>query len=411
MNSYTLLFYAKKTKGNPELSAIYLRITVKGKRAELSTGQTITTSSWNSKAGKLSGTGNQARTVNAFLDSIRLKFLQCNNELITANKEISCDSLKNRYLGIDEKKITIMEVFRDHNRQMEALIGKSFAHGTWERYQTSARHTVEFMQWKYNVEDMDVLEISPAFVSNYEFWLRTVKKCANNTAVKYIKNFQKIVNICLANDWIQKNPFTSYKAKLTPVTPNFLDENQLVVIQNKVFRTERLTLVRDMFLFSCYTGLAYIDIQKLTSDNISVGLDGARWISTKRTKTKIDVRLPVLLIAEEILLKYKDHPKCLNEGKVLPILSNQKMNEYLKEISDLCEIGFDLTFHTARHTFATTVTLSNGVPLETVSKMLGHSSLKMTQHYAKILDRKIGEDMFILQEVLAMKKENKKLGT
>lgn len=236
---------------------------------------------------------------------------------------------------------------------------------------------------------MDVLEISPAFVSNYEFWLRTVKKCANNTAVKYIKNFQKIVNICLANDWIQKNPFTSYKAKLTPVTPNFLDENQLVVIQNKVFRTERLTLVRDMFLFSCYTGLAYIDIQKLTSDNISVGLDGARWISTKRTKTKIDVRLPILLIAEEILLKYKDHPKCLNEGKVLPILSNQKMNEYLKEISDLCEIGFDLTFHTARHTFATTVTLSNGVPLETVSKMLGHSSLKMTQHYAKILDRKI----------------------
>lgn len=147
MNSYTLLFYAKKTKGNPELSAIYLRITVKGKRAELSTGQTITTSSWNSKAGKLSGTGNQARTVNAFLDSIRLKFLQCNNEIITANKEISCDSLKNRYLGIDEKKITIMEVFRDHNRQMEALIGKSFALGTWERYETSARHTVEFMQW------------------------------------------------------------------------------------------------------------------------------------------------------------------------------------------------------------------------------------------------------------------------
>ncbi|WP_228438080.1 phage integrase SAM-like domain and Arm DNA-binding domain-containing protein [Chryseobacterium sp. 6424] len=249
MNSYTLLFYAKKTKGNPELSVIYLRITVKGKRAELSTGQTITTSSWNSKAGKLSGTGNQARTVNAFLVSIRLKFLQCNNELITANKEISCDSLKNRFLGIDEKKITIMEVFRDQNRQMEPLIGKSFAHGTWKRYETSARHTVKFMQWKYNVEDMDVLAISPAFVSNYEFWLRTVKKCGNNTAVKYIKNFQKIVNICLANDWIQKNPFISYKAKLTPVTPNFLDENQLAAIQNKVFRTERLTLVRDIFGF------------------------------------------------------------------------------------------------------------------------------------------------------------------
>ncbi len=411
MNNYSLLFYAKKTKGNSERSAIYLRITVNGKRAELSTGQTIITSSWNSKAGKLSGTGSQAKAVNAFLDTIRLKFLMCNNELTIANKEITCETLKNRYLGIDEKRTFLMEVFKDHNNQMKALIGKSFAHGTWERYETSFRHTIAFLKWKYNLEDIDVREINPAFVSNYEFWLRTIQKCANNTAVKYVKNFQKIVNICMANDWIQKNPFINYKSKLTPVTPNFLDENQLSSIQNKQFKTERLTLVRDIFLFSCYTGLAYVDIQKLSIDNIYVGINGCRWILTKRTKTKIEVRLPILPIAEEIIQRYQNHPKCLNKGKVLPILSNQKMNEYLKEISDFCEIGFDLTFHTARHTFATTVTLNNGVPLETVSKMLGHSSLKMTQHYAKLLDRKIGEDMLKLQEVLEMKLETRRIKT
>lgn len=405
MNTYSLLFYAKKSKSNPQNSAIYVRITVKGQRTEISTGQTIVTSSWNSGAGRLSGNGGQAKTINAFLDNIRLKILQCNNELLAANREITATTLKNRYLGKDEKMITLMEVFKDHNSQMEALIGKSFAKGTWERYETSFRHTQDFLIWKYDIKDIDIRNINPAFVSNYEFWLRTVQKCANNTAVKYIKNFQKIINICLANDWIQKNPFINYKSKLTPVTPNFLDEQQLTAIQMKEFKSERLTLVRDIFLFSCYTGLAYVDILNLTSDNISIGINGCQWITTKRTKTKIDVRLPVLPLAEKILKKYQDHPKCKNEGKLLPILSNQKMNEYLKEISDLCEIGFDLTFHTARHTFATTVTLNNGVPLETVSKMLGHSSLKMTQHYAKLLDTRIGEDMSRLQEILAKKSQ------
>lgn len=278
-----------------------------------------------------------------------------------------------------------------------------------ERYETSLRHTIEFLEWKYNVQDIDVREINPAFVANYEFWLRTVRKCENNTTVKYIKNFQKIINIYIANDWMTKNPFINYKSKLTPVIPNFLDENQLKIICEKEFKSERLTLVKDIFVFSCYTGLAYVDIQTLTADNISIGLNGRRWITTKRTKTKKDVRLPILPIADEILSKYSNHPKCLNENKVLPILSNQKMNAYLKEISDICEVGFDLTFHTARHTFATTVTLNNGVPLETVSKMLGHSSLKMTQHYAKLLDKKIGSDMDLLLEKLEKKDKIKSI--
>lgn len=341
------------------------------------------------------------------MENIRLKILQCNNDLLASQKEITGETLKNRYLGTDDKKMTIVDVFKDHNQQMKDLIGKSFSKGTLERYETSLRHTVSFMKWKYNVSDMDVREINPAFISNYEFWLRTVRKCANNSAVKYLKNFQKIINICLANDWMDKNPYSNFKSKLTPVVPDFLTESQLETIENKVFKTDRLSLVRDIFLFSCFTGLAYIDIQNLSRDAVSIGIDGGKWIKMKRTKTKVEASIPILPIAENILNKYSNHPKCFNENRLLPILSNQKMNEYLKEISALCELEIDLTFHTVRHTFATTVTLNNGVPLETVSKMLGHTNVRMTQHYAKILDKKISEDMSILQKKLQNKEEIK----
>ena len=320
-----------------------------------------------------------------------------------ANKEITSETLKNRFLGIDEKKVTIIEVFKDHNKQMFDLIGETYSKGTWERYETSLRHTIEFLKWKYNVSDIDVKQVNPEFVSSYEYWLRTVRKCANNSAVKYIKNFQKIINICFANEWISKNPFINYKSKLTTVVPNFLSQSHIDQILNKEFKSERLASVRDIFIFSCYTGLAYVDIKNLTYENIFIDLKGEKWIKTKRTKTKVAFSIPVLPIAEMIMNKYKDHPKCLNQNLVLPILSNQKMNEYLKEISTLCDIEFNLTFHAARHTFATTVTLNNGVPIETVSKMLGHSTIRMTQHYAKILDSKVSNDMNILKEKLLQK--------
>ena len=259
------------------------------------------------------------------------------------------------------------------------------------------------MKWKYNISDMEVKNIKPEFISYYDLWFRTIRNCCNNTSVKYLKNFRKIIKLCLDNEWINKDPFINYKTKLQPVDKNFLSEEQLESIINKEFKSERLSFVRDVFIFSCFTGLAYVDIKNLKYDDISTNISGTRFIKIKRTKTKVDASIPLLPIAENILTKYKDNPKCLNQNLVLPILSNQKMNQYLKEISTLCEIEFDLTFHSARHTFATTVTLNNGVPIETVSKMLGHSTIRMTQHYAKILDSKVSNDMNILKEKLLQK--------
>ena len=190
----------------------------------------------------------------------------------------------------------------------------------------------------------------------------------------------------------------NYKPKLNKVERVFLSPEELNIIQKKDFQVERIGQVRDIFLFSCYTGLAYADVKKLQKNEIVTGVDGELWIHTRRQKTNISSRIPLLLPAIEILKKYNEHPKCVVDGVLLPVLSNQKMNAYLKEIVEICGIGKNLTYHIARHTFATTVTLMNDVPIETVSKMLGHSSIKMTQHYAKVLDVKVGRDMAHLRD-------------
>ncbi|MCS3533106.1 integrase [Chryseobacterium sp. JUb7] len=172
------------------------------------------------------------------------------------------------------------------------------------------------------------------------------------------------------------------------------------MIYEKKFVSERLIQVRDIFLFCCYTGLAYVDVKNLTKDNVNIGVDGEQWIFTRRQKTDTSVRVPLLPLAKELILKYENHPRCVNSGFLFPVISNQTMNSYLKEIADLCEINKELTFHIARHTFATTITLSNGVPIESVSKMLGHTNIKTTQHYAKILDKKVSDDMAVLRSKL-----------
>lgn len=403
MQTYSLLYYAKKSKTHSELSTIYMRITINGKRTELSTGKNIKSTLWNSKAGKMQGSTTQAKIFNTFLEGQRTKLFESYNYLLNNKVIITNESLKNRFLGIDERKATLVEVFKVHNDQIKKLIGNGFAHGTWERYETSLRHVQQFMKWKYNISDIFVSEIKPAFISDFDYFLRSVRECANNSTVKYVKNLQKIINICLDNEWMTKNPFANYKSKVITVDVGSLSEDDLSRVKSKEFSTDRLSKVRDIFLFSCYTGLAYSEVQKLSYENIKTDNNGEKLIKIKRTKTKVEAIIPILPIAEEILERYKNDVKCINANKLLPVLSNQKVNEYLKEIKILCNLNIDITFHTARHTFATTVTLNNGVPIETVSKMLGHTNLRMTQHYAKIQENKIADDMNLLKTVLINK--------
>ena len=399
----SILFYAKKAKAAANgLVPIYTRITINGKRIELSTNRFVEISKWSTEAGKIKGSSEEARSINNHLDLLKSQIRDAEMELIHKKIALTTETIKSKLLGVDERARMLVPIFQDHNNKIKELVGKEYAPGTLERYTTSLKHTIEFMQWKYNISDIDITKIDHAFITDYEFWLRSVRNCANNTAVKYLKNFNKIIKLCLANDWLDKNPFANYKSKVKEVERVYLTEAEIQSIIEKDFKTERLSLVRDIFLFSCFTGLAYIDVKNLTKSHISFGIDGEKWIFTHRQKTESASKIPILPVTQMIIDKYENHPQCINEDKLLPILSNQKMNAYLKEIAGVCEIEKELTFHIARHTFATTVTLTNGVPIESVSKMLGHKNLRTTQHYAKVLDRKVSDDMKILKEKLAL---------
>lgn len=400
----SILFYAKKAKAAANgLVPIYTRITIDGKRIELSTNRFVEISKWSTEAGKMKGASEEARSINNHLDLLKNQIRDAEMELTHKKIPVTTETLKNKLSGSDERVRMLIPIFQDHNNKIKELVGKEYAPGTLERYKTSLSHTVDFLKWKYKTSDIDITRIDHSFITDYEFYLRSVRNCANNTAVKYIKNFHKVIKICLDNDWITKNPFSKYKAKLTEVERDYLSEIEIQNLINKDFSIDRLSLVRDIFLFSCFTGLAYIDVKNLTKSHVSYGIDGEKWIFTHRQKTETPSKIPLLPIPEMLIEKYKTHPQCLNQNKLMPILTNQRMNSYLKEIASVCGINKELTFHIARHTFATTITLSNGVPIESVSKMLGHKNIQTTQHYAKVLDRKVSEDMKLLKDKFVFK--------
>ncbi|TDH19778.1 site-specific integrase [Segetibacter sp. 3557_3] len=403
MNSnFSLLFYLKKPKNYTAGPVpIYLRITVDGKRAEISAGRECDPLRWNSKASRLIGTKEEVKSLNALLDNLQSKVYDAHRRLSEQRETITALDIKDVFTGSGEKNRMLMETFSDHNRKIAALVGKEFAKGTLQRYETSFRHTREFLRYRYGVSDIDIKKIDHCFIEDYDFYLRTVCNCLNNSAVKYVKNFKKIIRICMANGWIVMNPFSNYKGRVKTVDRICLTAEEIQRITEKKFATDRLEHVRDVFLFCCYTGLAYADVKKLKACDVSKGIDGELWIFTYRQKTETRSAVPLLPAAVELIEKYANDPVCLSRNIPLPVPSNQKMNDYLKEIAAVCGINKMLTSHIARHTFATTITLTNGVPIETVSKMLGHSSLKQTQHYAKIIDSKVSSDMLTLREKLS----------
>ena len=395
----SILFFVKRTKTNVNgLLPIFIRVTVNGERIEFTTKRFTTSEKWSVEGNRMKGTSVESKSTNSYLDALKAKVYDYQQQLIREDEPVNAENMRNKIMGIDKRSHMLIGIFQQHNDEIKVLIGKDYAAATHVRYETSLKHTEDFLKWKYKVSDIDIRKIDHEFITSYEFYLKSVCNCCQNTTSKYIKNFGKIIRICLANGWLQKNPFINYKSKMVEVERAFLSMEEIETMLNKVFVSDRLNQVKDIFLFSCFTGLAYADVKKLSRKNIAIGVDGDRWIYINRTKTDTRSNIPILPIASYLLEKYEDHPQVVNQEKLLPILSNQKMNSYLKEIADACGINKELTFHIARHTFATTVTLSNGVPIESVSKMLGHKNLKTTQHYAKILDLKVSNDMQILKE-------------
>lgn len=342
--------------------------------------------------------------LNTYLDTLQTKMRHSHQILLDSGQPITAESLKNQFSGSAEKSRYLMQIFNEHNKRMESLIGNGFELNTLKGYNTSVKHLSGFLKTKFSKMDVEIKSLDHAFIVDFEYYLKSVCKCSGVSAAKYIKHLKKMVNHCLANNWISVNPFTKFKSTAKAKERTFLTQDELDKIIGKVFDVDRLYQVRDIFVFCCYTGLSYADVQKLKRSEIGKGIDGEKWIFTTRQKTDTNSRIPLLPEALKIMKRYEAHPLCDIKDLLLPVLSNQKMNAYLKEIADLCYIHKHLTFHLARHTFATTVTLSNGVPIETVSKMLGHTVLKTTQHYAKILDVKVSQDMKSLKKKLSLNK-------
>ena len=401
----SVLFYAKKSKTKSNFRVpIYLRITVNGKRAEFSTGKDVEISKWSSAQNRLKGNSEEARAINKYLDILKSNVLVLENKLALSRESFDGIDIKNLLTGANTTERYLIPIFEEHNSKIEKLLGKEYAPATLKNFKTCLAHLKEFL-WKFHKKsDIDIQKLEPSFLNDFDFFLRTKPNINNNSAVKHTKNLSKILKLCYQNNWIEKDLVIFYKGKFQEVNVNFLTEEEIKTIKNKDFIGKGLNLVRDIFIFSCYTGLAYVDIFNLTNEQITIGVDGNIWIITNRQKTGTNSNIPLLPIAEEIIKKYENHPLVSNSGKLLPVYSNQKVNEYLKTIADNCNINKKLTFHCARHTFATTVTLSNNVSMESVSKMLGHKSIKTTQHYAKILDKKVSEDMNNLKKRLIRKK-------
>lgn len=380
---------------------IYLRITLDSERTEISINREFDPKRWNQTTGRAIGTKEDARSLNDYLESLQLKLYELHRSFNQNEEEYTLQQLKNKFLGrSDEKPKLLLDVFTDHNRQLLQLVSTDeYAKGTHTHFETTLRHVKEFLAWKFQLTDLSVKKVDYGFLSDFEHYLK-LKVCKHNTAMKYLGDLKKVLLVCVKRSWIEKDPFLGYKMTRRQVQTEFLVEEELQAIIHKQFSSERLELVRHIFLFSCYTGLAYADVAKLKRSEVRKGIDQELWLFIQRQKSTTPAAVPLLPTAMQIIERYACHPKCQHTDRVLPILCNQKMNAYLKEIADVCGIQKRLTFHTARHTFATTVTLNNDVPIESVSKMLGHRSLKQTQHYAKILNKKVAEDMKRLRRKL-----------
>ena len=400
--SFTQLFYLKSRNRNKSVKVpIYLRLTVNGKRSELSISRKIEPEKWYARLGKMKGSDAKAVQLNQYLDTVRSKINRIHQRFIDEEKPFTALDIKSAYVDDGDKLKMLVVLFEEHNAEMEKLIGKDFALGTWKRYNTTKKHVQEYVKSEYRRSDIPVRDVNLKFIKGFEYFLKVTKNCNHNSALKYINNFKKIIRLAVAHEWISKDPFYNYKVQFKTVEREYLTKQELESIVNLEIRMPRLDIVRDMFVFCCFTGLAYIDVKKLTPNNIVPHIDGSQWIQSARQKTRSKLGIPLLPSAMEILEKYEDHPKVQNGECVIPVLSNQKSNAYLKEIADRCGITKNLTTHLARHTFATTVTLSNGMPIETVGKLLGHKNLRTTQHYAKIVNKKVSEDMAILKEKLS----------
>ena len=395
--NFKVSFYLRSNYENKEgKSPVMLRIFLGGEMTNFGTTKIFVKKSlWSNATSRLRGRTAEALSVNAALDAISTTLYGIYRKYEN-DESLSLDLIRTVYFGKNREFTSFLPVFDKFLEDIKQRVGKTIGADSLQKYSVLRRHFAEFLMYKYSRKDIGLNEFTPAVVQDFHLYMSTVAGCAYNTSVKKVKTLKTITIYAQKRGFLLHDPFVNHHFHMEPVDRGFLTDEEILRVANKNLGIQRLELVRDIFIFSCFTGLAYIDVSNLTPDHI-VTMDDKQWIMTKRQKTSVETNVLLLDIPRAIIAKYSH--KTYRDGKLFPVLTNQKTNSYLKEIADLCGIKKKLTFHLARHTFAT-MSLSKGVPIESVSKMLGHTNIRTTQIYARITNKKIEHDMEQLSEKL-----------
>lgn len=408
--TFSILFWLYTQGVDQNFAYIYARITINSKRTNISLKRKIEVLKWDSKKSKAKGNSQESRLINQFLDNEKSKINNAFQELSYEKKLVTSKLVKARYLGLDKKHKTLQDLVTYHNQ----LVAQKIHKDTLRSYKTSQKYLFSYVNERLNTNDLYLKELDFQFLLGFETYLREYRptngqfRIQNNTVMKHIQRLRKMIRTSVEMEWLNKDPFVRSSPTIEKKTREYLTEVELNNILEYDTTITRLELVKDLFVFSCYSGLSYVDIINLKQVHLVRGIDGGHWLFTKRQKTGTSVKVPLIGPTEELIIKYKDDIRAVSRAALFPKLSNQKINSYLKEIADICGIKKNLTFHMARHTFATTVTLTNGVPIESVSKMLGHTKIATTQIYAKVVESKVSEDMNRLRNILEDKRNQNK---
>lgn len=409
-HTFSTFFWLQTTRAINNEALLYIRITVDGKRVNLSLKKRVPVSLWDAKKKKAKGTSAQSKQINLYIEEVSTKLFQIYQDLKFKDELITAKLIKSLYSGDDLQSKSLKNIFSYHSQK----IANTLASGSIRNFGITENYVFKFLEKKKSTTDIYLNQLNFEFLSHFELFLCDIwpighpKALSNNTRMKHIQRLRKVVTLAYHLEWIDRDPFVRWKMTYDKTNREFLSEVELKNLEDKVFISKRLDRVRDLFVFSCYTGISYIDIMNLKPNNLVISIDGGNWIMTKRQKTDTIVKVPLLGQALDIVNKYKDHPSTTITDSLLPVLTNEKLNVFLKEVANFVGIQKNLTFHMARHTFATTITLSNGVPIETVSKLLGHTKIATTQIYARVLENKVSADMNTLKDVLLNKEKNAK---
>lgn len=392
-----ILFWLNKGRINKKgLSALMCRITHNNERKQLSTGFMISVDKWDASKGKVKGNDEYATQVNTYIRNTTNRLLEIFNEL-SKKGDVYLERLYNIYIGKDEDNMTLMQLVNYHNEQMRSRLGVDYAVATLKKYEVTKNKLLRFLKSE-DIKDIRLKDLTRKFIADFDIYMKLKEGNDQNTTTKHCKNLKTMANLAVFNGWLEKTPFDGYKTPYKIKEKVFLSIDELRLLEEKHFKINRLELVKDLFLFQCFTGLAFADMEKLVGKDISIGIDGSKWIITYRRKTDVRSAIPLLPTAIRVIEKYNPEYSSKLDQKLLPVYTNQKFNSYLQEIAEIVGINKTLTSHAGRRTFATTVALANGVSIETISKILGHSSTKITHQYAVVTDLRISEEMKRLKD-------------